>query len=166
MQSSLTFWWQSVSWRLYASPESHYEQLYYEARFTKRITSINLDIKLSVIGNSFLKACKQEDYEKQTATGEFYRDVFDVELLRTKLDLIKLIFGVHFHQIYVGETNTSIWSSLVLPATNVCSERSFSVLRRVKTYLHATMKQHAAHAYLGICVYLTSVKRTSRWWST
>lgn len=30
---------------------------------------------------------------------------------------------------------------LVLPATNVTSERSFSALRRVKTYLQSTMSQ-------------------------
>ena len=30
---------------------------------------------------------------------------------------------------------------LVMPATNAYSEQSFSALRRVKTYLHATMKQ-------------------------
>ena len=30
---------------------------------------------------------------------------------------------------------------LVMPATNASSERSFSALRRVKTYLRATMKQ-------------------------
>ena len=30
---------------------------------------------------------------------------------------------------------------LVMPATNAISERSFSALRRVKTYLRSTMKQ-------------------------
>ena len=30
---------------------------------------------------------------------------------------------------------------LVFPATNTCSERSFSTLRSVKTYLRGTMKQ-------------------------
>ncbi len=30
---------------------------------------------------------------------------------------------------------------LVMPATNASSERSFSALRRIKTYLRATMKQ-------------------------
>ena len=30
---------------------------------------------------------------------------------------------------------------LVMPATNASSERSFSALRRVKTYLRAAMKQ-------------------------
>ena len=30
---------------------------------------------------------------------------------------------------------------VVMPATNASSERSFSALRRVKTYLRATMKQ-------------------------
>ena len=30
---------------------------------------------------------------------------------------------------------------LVMPATNATSERSFSALRRIKTYLRSTMKQ-------------------------
>ena len=30
---------------------------------------------------------------------------------------------------------------LVMPATNAASERSFSTLRRVKSYLHSTMTQ-------------------------
>ena len=30
---------------------------------------------------------------------------------------------------------------LVMPATNAASERSFSALRRIKTYLHSTMTQ-------------------------
>ena len=35
---------------------------------------------------------------------------------------------------------------IVIPATNAISERSFSALRRVKTYLRSTMKQtHSNH---------------------
>ena len=48
------------------------------------------------------------------------------------------------------EAFSEVWTMmkllLVMPATNATSERSFSVLRRVKTYLHSSMSQrHLNH---------------------
>ena len=45
------------------------------------------------------------------------------------------------HKIQYAEVITVLKLILVLPATNATSERTFSAMRRVKTYLRATMKQ-------------------------
>ena len=114
-----------------------------------------------------LRACKQEDFEDiLQKVCKFYKDDFDQEILHTHLQT----FGVHFQQVqdHPLEGNTkftifdikeyflslshgqlSLISSvkrllqliLVMPATNASSERSFSALRRVKSYLRTTMKQ-------------------------
>ena len=42
---------------------------------------------------------------------------------------------------------------LVMPATNANSERSFSVLRRVKTYLRATMSQNRLNNLLLLSIH-------------
>ena len=97
----------------------------------------------------------------------FYKEDFDQDILRTQLQT----FAVHFQQVHEGSsdsttknvnifdvksyllslspTQLSLISKvkhlmqliLVMLATNASSERSFSALRRVKTYLRATMKQ-------------------------
>lgn len=46
---------------------------------------------------------------------------------------------------------------LVMPATNVTSERSFSTLRRIKTYLQTTMSQERLN-------YLMSTKTEVMLW--
>ena len=115
-----------------------------------------------------LKACRLEECESDLQTVcQFYKDDFDQNLLRTQLQTL----GLHFQQVQgqpAGSTNTkfnifdvknyflslspgqlSLLSNvkrlmqliLVMPATNASSERSFSALRCVKTYLRATMKQ-------------------------
>lgn len=151
-------------------PESLYRQQYYEAIdsivncIENRFNQPGYKIYRS-LQTLLLKACKMEDHENDLETVcQFYKDDFDQDLLRTQL----MTFGVHFQQVYAEATNTeftifdiknyilslssgqlSLLSSvkrlmqliLVMPATNASSERSFSALRRVKTYLRATMKQ-------------------------
>ena len=43
--------------------------------------------------------------------------------------------------VFVSEVATLLNLILVLPSTNAVSERSFSAMRRLKTYLRATMRQ-------------------------
>ena len=42
---------------------------------------------------------------------------------------------------------------LVMPATNATSERSFSTLRRTKTYLRSTMKQERLNNFMILHIY-------------
>ena len=115
-----------------------------------------------------IKACKHEELDDSLeAVCSFYKDDFDQDLLRTQLQT----FGVHFQQLNpspTGVSNThltifdvknyflslspgqmSLLSQvrrvlqliLIMPATNSTSERSFSALRCVKSYLRSTMRQ-------------------------
>ena len=42
---------------------------------------------------------------------------------------------------------------LVMPATNATSERSFSALKRIKSYLRSTMKQERLNSLMTIHVH-------------
>ena len=111
-----------------------------------------------------LKAVKSEAYQEEfDFVNAFYGSDFDYLQLETQLG----IFAQHF-QSSEGVTLTDIFTFfrsctqgqldlisqvsklamllLVMPATNATSERSFSALRRIKTYLRATMtQQHLNH---------------------
>ena len=152
------------------TPKSLYKQQYYEAIdllincIEDRFDQPGYKVYHSV-ETLLLKACKLQEYEScLEAVCNFYQDDFDKDVLRTQLQT----FGVHFQQVQdesLGATynifdikkyfltlspgKLSLLSNvkllmqliLVMPATNACSERSFSALRRIKTYLRATMKQ-------------------------
>ena len=85
-----------------------------------------------------------------------YGDDFDQPLLLSKLLFLpKLVNNMEVKTVaefaawlkaspkrkLLGEIEKIVTSLLALPATNAVSERSFSVLRRVKTYLRSTMTQ-------------------------
>ncbi len=120
----------------------------------------------STLESLLIAACKQTDFENDLETiCSFYKDDFDKSLLRTQLQT----FAVHFQQcVSEGDSLENVaffdlmkyFSSLsdaqaslldqvsklmqlvlVMPATNASSERSFSALRRLKTYLRSTMLQ-------------------------
>ena len=65
--------------------------------------------------------------------------------LRHSSDISKLIQHIksldNFMQLLLNEVVALVRLILVLPATNAVSERSFSALRRIKTYMRATMTQ-------------------------
>ena len=100
-----------------------------------------------------MKSCKGEEFEDiLNEVCSFYKDDFDIDLLRTQLQT----FHVHFQKEHVGDVSTTTmfdlkkyFSSLssgqtdlmsqvsrlmqlvlVMPATNATSERSFSALRQ------------------------------------
>ena len=58
---------------------------------------------------------------------------------------------------------SGVWSILqlllVLPATNATSERSYSALRRVKTYLRSTMTQERLNNLMVLHVHKDEVDR-------
>ena len=65
--------------------------------------------------------------------------------LRHSSDIIKLIQHIksldNSMQLLLNEVVALVRLILVLPATNAVSERSLSALRRIKTYMRATMTQ-------------------------
>ena len=106
-----------------------------------------------------LKATKKSDYDEEFKfVINFYKDDFVTEELKTQLDVMASNFPtdceVNLQSIIVYLRGLSgiqkglisqvcklLSLLLVMPATNAVSERSFSCLRRTKTYLRATMTQ-------------------------
>ena len=147
-------------------PKPFYRQQFYEA-LDLVITGINARFDqpgykmYEKIENLLIKAVKQENYEEcLTAVTEFYTTDFDADLLKLHLDVLASNFPVSLQrsatvmdirkhiqamssaeQLLISQVLTVLHLLLVMPATNASSERSFSALRRVKTYLRSTMSQ-------------------------
>ena len=104
------------------------------------------------------QACEQElDF-----VNSFYGSDFDADQLTTHLEIFSKSFQQknpgrstgsvavtdiidHFrrkaHRELMSQAGLLLQLLLVMPATNACSERAFSAVRRVKTYLRSTMTQ-------------------------
>lgn len=151
-------------------PKAFYRQIYYEAvdlminciedRFNQPGYRIYQQLEAIL-----LKSCKSEDIENDLQeVCKFYQDDFDVRVLQTQLETFSVhyqqenpmdatthitIFDIKKYMLSLSPAQLSLMSAikrllqliLVMPATNASSERSFSALRRVKSYLRATMKQ-------------------------
>ena len=108
------------------------------------------------------KACKAQPYEEELDfICEFYKDDFNKENLIAQLQILTVHFAAsntsqslnvlnltkYFKSLTIGQRDLMnqvcriMQLILVMPATNATSERSFSTLRRTKTYLRSTMKQ-------------------------
>lgn len=106
------------------------------------------------------KAIKEQDFEPELQyVSQFYGDDVHKANLKCQLQTFALdypkentppnIFDVREYmkslspakKQLIAEVCTVLKLILVMPASNATSERSFSALRRVKTYLHSTMSQ-------------------------
>ena len=159
----------STDGNFHTCSEDHYRQIYFEAldfvvqavrgRFDQPGYRVYQNLQELV-----LKACKGEAYQDELkgVLAIYKNDLSRLEL-EAQLPLLKPLckdvceelvgnFSVHdavgiFSKVSAaGRTAFSgVWSALklllVLPATNPTSERSFSALRRVKTYMRSTMTQ-------------------------
>ena len=150
----------------HANPKSLYQQFYYEAldnaisclkdRFNQPGYNVYCNLE-----NILIKASIQEDFkEPLKAVFDLYKD--DIEPVISTAQL--LTFGVtfkydktcssiptisdiisHFKSLSVTQAillcqvSRILQLLMIMPATNASSERSFSALRRVKTYLRSTM---------------------------
>ena len=107
-----------------------------------------------------LKAVRKENYSSEfDFVTKFYESDLNVHALEMQLqifatnfttegkntsikDILKYLRNISSAQrALLFETCVIVELILVMPATNAISERSFSALRRVKTYLRSTMKQ-------------------------
>lgn len=101
-----------------------------------------------------LKGCKQEDVSELDIVKELYEGDVNFSNLEVQFQMIApgLKDDISFSAIVqylvsLSEQVRSIYSEivilveliLIMPATNATSERSFSALRRIKTYLRTTM---------------------------
>ena len=130
-----------------------------------------------------IKASQQQDFSEHfKAVCDFYKDDFIPELLEAQLRTFGIdyqraameesgnvrqptIFDIqaYFKGISVaqrsllGQVGRVVQLIVVMPATNATSDRSFSALRRVKTYLRSTMGQQrlnnlmVLHVHKDLC---------------
>ena len=147
-----------------STAEDHFRQIYYEALdliiscITERFDQPGYQIYHKV-EDLILKAAKQQDYQHELdfIIGH-YGDDFDGTLLKTHLEIfstnmqsvknVTLSDVIEFfkakstiQQDFLSQLCKLLRLLLVMPATNAASERSFSALRRIKTYLRSTMTQ-------------------------
>ena len=151
------------------TPKAYYRQLYYEAidsivsalkdRFDQPGYGVYCKLEELLVKAS----CKENFKASLDFVCSFYKDDFNSDTLCAQL----VTFGLDFQAAYKDEkTKPTIFDIrdyfkslshaqrqlldqvcravqliLVMPATNATSERSFSALRRVKSYLRSTMGQ-------------------------
>ena len=173
----------SASGHTHDTPKAHFRQLYYEAldstisclkdRFDQPGYKIYCNLEELLI-----KASMRDDFnEPFQAVCNFYQDDLNRDLLEAqlvtfgvnfKLDTTSsgqpakpTIFDIRNHFKALSEAQRTLLSQvsrvlhlvLVMPATNATSERSFSALRRVKTYLRSTMGQERLNSLMLLHVH-------------
>ena len=120
-----------------------------------------------------LKVCLGQEYaENLDFVCNFYKQDLDKQQLSAQLPLLKVVIDeidpqhkdiTTIHEIVkvlaemprvqqVALSQVFILL-LILPATNATSERSFSALRRVKTYLRSTMNQERLNDLMLLSVH-------------
>ena len=160
-----------------SSVEQHYRRVYYEvldsavSSITDRFdqpgyaTYSNLEALL-------LKAAHKDDFTHEIkAVTSVYKDDLNASELATQLevfgasfestdtpstihDVIKHLKGLSTSQRRLLEQVCRVCRLLlVLPATNAASERSFSVMRRLKSYLRSTMSQPRLNHAMALNIY-------------
>ena len=123
-----------------------------------------------------LKVCRGEKYNKHLDfVCKFYGEDFDKDLLKTQLPLLYALVtkedqckdsDLTIHNVVKVLANLSIGQQvalsqifilmkllLVMPATNATSQRSFSALQRIKSYLQATMLQERLNNLLTLHIH-------------
>ena len=144
--------------------EDQYRRIYFEAldliisRTEDRFNQPGWKIFRNV-QELLLKAASADPYEEELRfIISFYGPDFDILLLPTQLEIFSQNFKAdgkvtvseivtYFHNCSDGQlwllsqVSKLVRLLLVMPATNAGSERSFSAVRRIKSYLRSTMSQ-------------------------
>ena len=126
----------------------------------------------SKLEDLLVKATNNEEYEDEYQfIIDFYKDDFDSNLLRTQLGVMSCnipcdsvphnLVAILCYLRGLSDSQRALMSEvcklvsllLVMPATNATSERSFSCLRRVKSYLRSTMTQTRLNNVMVLHVY-------------
>ena len=148
--------------------QAHYRRIYFEAfdliiscikdRFDQPGYRTYSNLETLLLKSAVNAACEDE----LRAALDLYSGDFKSDLLKTQLDIFGTDFSGHVQEGYpvtlmdvvqyfkklsdaekelLSEVSTLVRLILVMPATNAVSERSFSAMRRIKTYLRSTMSQ-------------------------
>ena len=146
------------------SPEDYYRQIYFVAldnaieAITNRFDQPGYRVYQN-LEELIVKACKGDPYSDELdQVCSFYGSDLSKDQLEVQLPLLQPLcgedkdFSIQNIVKILSELSSSqrlaissVWTAikllLVMPATNATSERSFSALRRIKTYLRSTMSQ-------------------------
>ena len=159
------------------STENHYRLIYFEA-LDYAISSIKYRFDqpgFQVYKNLeelLVRAANKQDYSTELKDVlALYGDDFNESDLTTQLQIFSTSFETDSHpitlqesikflqnltsgqRIFLSQVCTVASLILVMPATNAASERSFSTLRRVKSYLRSTMKQARLNHTMVLHIY-------------
>lgn len=162
------------------TPYAYYKAIYYEAldliinctknRFNQPGYRVYRHLQ-----DLLMKAACQQEYEAEYQfVSNFYGEDFSPHLLKTQLETFGVMFqqdlectptlrDIFTHLRNLSQAEKEMLSEiitltklvLVLPATNAISERSFSALWRVKTYLRSTMNQNRLNHLMVLHVHKT-----------
>ena len=148
-----------------ATVEDHYRQTYFEVldlaiagildRFNQPGYAVYYNLESLLVSAANNEPFNEQFHEVVT----FYEDDFDSSQLSAQLENFGTFFSEKTEKIslrdslqglqkmsptqkeFFSEICTLAYLILVMPATNAASERSFSAMRRLKTYLWSTMCQ-------------------------
>ena len=158
--------------------KQHFRQQYFEAfdlivnSITGRFDQIGYKVYKN-LQDLLINAIKNEPYEDELSfVKNFYGDDIDPFQLKLHLQILATnfpnesvpsltIFDIKDYilslslreRALLSEVCTILELILVLPSTNAVSERSFSAMRRVKTYLRSTMGQERLNNLLTLHVH-------------
>lgn len=152
----------------HATPKDMYRQVYFEA-IDLAVSSIKDRFEqpgykvYSNVEQLLLKACSGMDHEDEISfVCEFYGQDINKQELESQLKVLKTLYmekaedrekpsvqvlkktlqSLTPDQLSIIDMVCRVFQLLlIMPATNATSERSFSALRRIKTYLRSTMSQ-------------------------
>ena len=162
------------------SVKDYYEKIYVTAfenvseSLEKRFDQKGLEY-YDILQQVFILAAGKKDYQaKLKQIIDFYNNEssqdFDEDMLRTQLKIFSANFpkkeGIVFDDIIeyftqmkpscrkmLSELTKMLELVLVLPATNATSERCFSKLKLIKTYLRSRMTQQRLNHYMIFAIY-------------
>ena len=158
------------------SPKMLYRQLYYQAL---DLITLSINDRFNQPGykiyqqleDLLLKAIHKEDFESSlSVVSSFYSSDINQDQLRLHLTVLASNFSSRSfptamdnidcvrkmtvkERELIGEVCNVLQLLLVMPSTNAISERSFSALRRVKTYLRNSMSQERLNHLLVLHVH-------------
>ncbi|CAG2184616.1 unnamed protein product [Mytilus edulis] len=165
----------------HSTPKDFYRQKYYQAvdhivqAITDRFEQEDFTIYLNT-EQVLLKCIKGVDFSDEfKIVCQFYKEDLHEANLQCQLRLFATIFEsatpredivlaniitfirglTQRERVLLSEVVTVLKLVLVLPATNATSERSFSTLRHIKTYLRSTMKQDRLNDLMVLHVHKT-----------
>jgi hypothetical protein len=156
----------------HSDPKLRYRVMYYQmlestvAGIQHRFDQEGIRV-MAELEQVLVRASKDESYSHLITPDitRMYISDIDFGLLCTQLDMLKTLVPnpiANFLKWFVSEGHHSCLLSqvkqivkliLVLSATNAISERSFSTLQRVKTYMRATMTQQRLNSVMKLTIY-------------